>query len=321
MNQELIKKLSEITEAEKEVKEKGRWADKNQIIENVHLFADYKKMLNQGELIQLFPRLRFVPFIKHRRNYVQGVYMCEGETTYFIDERQVILKKGEILFFSPYAERKILAAKEEDLAVDFIILPEFFDSAFFVLGEEESLLRECLIRCLRSEMPPDNYLHFQVADVLPVQNLMENLIWIMFNHLPYKQEVIQSDMRVLFMLLTNCTRNLEVKGHSFDQSLRIDVLRYVDEYYQEGTLKELCEVLGYDVYWLSRMIKKITGKNYKELLQIKRLNRAAHRLLTTQASVAEISFEVGYDNTSYFHRIFREYYGVSPKEYRKENKK
>lgn len=321
MNQELIKQLSEITEVEKNMLEKGKWTDKEKILENTHLSVDYRRTLNEGKLIQLFPRLRFVPFSRHRRNYIQGVYMCEGQTTYFIDEKQITLKKGEILFLSPHAERKILAAKQDDLAVDFVILPEFFEFAFYVLGEEENLLRESLIRYLLSETPPDNYLYFQVADILPIQNLMENLVWVMLNPFLYKQAVIQSDMRLLFMFLTNYTKNLETKGYSFEQALNIEVLRYVDEYYQEGTLKELCEVLGFDVYWMSRMIKKLTGRNYKELLQIKRLNRAAYLLLHTQVPVAEISIEIGYDNTSYFHRIFREYFGVSPKEYRMENKK
>ena len=70
------------------------------------------------------------------------------------------------------------------------------------------------------------------------------------------------------------------------------------------------------MYWLSRMIKKITGRNYKDLLQIRRLNEAAGLLRRTRASVAEISAAVGYDNTSYFHRLFRSYFGLSPKEYR-----
>ncbi len=62
----------------------------------------------------------------------------------------------------------------------------------------------------------------------------------------------------------------------------------------------------------------MTGQNYKDLLQIKRLNQAAYLLSHTRAAVSEISVAVGYDNTSYFHRIFREYYKMSPKEYRRE---
>ena len=76
-------------------------------------------------------------------------------------------------------------------------------------------------------------------------------------------------------------------------------------------------MMNYDVYWLSREIRKRTGKTYKELLQAKRMNQAVYLLTSSRLSIADIIGSVGYDNTSYFYRKFRERYGVSPKEYRK----
>ncbi len=96
------------------------------------------------------------------------------------------------------------------------------------------------------------------------------------------------------------------------------VLRYIEEHYQEASLAELAAAMNYDLPWLSRRIKQVCGKNFKELLQNKRLNRAEFLLRTTRIPVAEISEKVGYDNTSYFYRIFRGRFGVSPREYRVE---
>ena len=116
------------------------------------------------------------------------------------------------------------------------------------------------------------------------------------------------------------TDKISQNEDSYEQELVLRVLRYIDENYRDGELTELAGILGYDIYWLSRAVKRLTGRTYKELLQIKRLNQAGFLLLNTKISVAEISVAVGYDNTSYFHRIFRERYGVSPKEYRENNK-
>ena len=79
-------------------------------------------------------------------------------------------------------------------------------------------------------------------------------------------------------------------------------------------------MMGYNVYWLSREIKKRTGKTYKELVQTKRMNQATYMLANSQVSIAEIIRMVGYDNTSYFHRKFKDRHGVSPKEYRQNCK-
>jgi AraC-like DNA-binding protein len=62
------------------------------------------------------------------------------------------------------------------------------------------------------------------------------------------------------------------------------------------------------------------GVTFKELVQRKRLQVAARLLEQTGLSVSDVIVAVGYDNTSYFYRIFRARYGVSPKEYRARSK-
>ena len=70
--------------------------------------------------------------------------------------------------------------------------------------------------------------------------------------------------------------------------------------------------------YLSAEVKRATGSTFKELLLHKRLDKAARLLRETRLTIQEVCAEVGYDNTSYFHRVFRRRYGKSPKEYRSE---
>ena len=96
----------------------------------------------------------------------------------------------------------------------------------------------------------------------------------------------------------------------------VKVLQYVEENYISGSLGCIAEQLHYDVAWLSREIKRRTGKTYTELLQERRLRQAAWLLEHTGQRVSDIALSVGYENVSYFHRIFRETYGMSPRNYR-----
>ena len=130
----------------------------------------------------------------------------------------------------------------------------------------------------------------------------------------------QITMGLLFLQLMHYTDKISHTSEGFDQRLIFQVLGYIDENYRDGELTELSSMLGYDIYWLSRMVKRLTGRTYKELLQIKRLNQAAFLLLNTRLAVADGALAVGYDNTSYFYRIFKERYQMSPKEYRKNNR-
>ena len=298
MNQELIQSLSVITEEEQKILAGSADIDRTLYMDREDMVIDSDKLLEAGQLITIRPHTRFVHFPEHTHNYVEVIYMCRGETTHVVDGRELKLKEGELLFLNQHAVQEIQPAGQDDIAVNFIILPEFFDTAFRMMGEEENLLRDFIVGCLCDDTRYGRYLHFQIADVLPVQNLVENLVWSLMHD-------------------TGRIRVNRDSEQSFEQQLTLQVLRYIDEHYREGSLTELAALMGYDVYWLSRAINRLLGRNYKELLQIKRLNQAAFLLHSTRMPVADVSFAVGYDNTSYFYRIFRTYYGMSPKEYRK----
>jgi YesN/AraC family two-component response regulator len=163
-------------------------------------------------------------------------------------------------------------------------------------------------------------MHFKVAEILPIQNLLENMIWTIVNKQPNKRSIYQITMGLLFLQLMNHMDRLETNAQNGQQKLIIDVLRYIEENYREGELSELAGLLHCDMYWLSKEIKKLTGSNYTDLVQQKRLNQAGYLLTHTTLSVMDIGLAVGYENMSYFHRIFQQHYGMTPKKYRISNK-
>ena len=123
-------------------------------------------------------------------------------------------------------------------------------------------------------------------------------------------------MALLFLQLMGHMETLLSEDQ--DDAAIFKVLRYVESNYITGSLSELAGQLHYDLSWLSREIKRKTGKTYTQIVQEKRLAQAAFLLKNTDRNVSDISVAVGYENVSYFHRIFAESYGKSPKHYRDE---
>ncbi|MGF7142606.1 AraC-like DNA-binding protein [Anaerotaenia torta] len=317
MDSSLLDQLREITAEEQDILDGRAQINKELYMERTSSVIDNRKLMESGKLIRVRTHTRFVHFPKHTHNFVEVIYMCEGETVHIINnEEEVRLKKGELLFLNQNATQEILPAGLDDIAVNFIILPEFFDKALLMIGEEENLIRDFIIGCLRSEEDKVSFLHFKVSDVLPIQNLVENLIWTIRNNQQNNRSINQVTMGLLFLQLMNHTDKVEVGKNRLDQEVMLIVLRYIEENYKDGQLAHLAKELHYNVYWLSRKIKKMTDKTYIELVQSRRLNQAAYLLTTTGMTVADIGMAVGYDNMSYFHRIFKEKYGLSPKEYR-----
>ena len=272
-----------------------------------------KKLLEQGKQITVRPHTRFVHFPEHTHDYVEIVYMCRGKTTHIVNDTRIVLSEGDLLLMGQNTRQEILPAGEGDIAVNFIVQPEFFGGTLDFLGSEETPLRDFIVRCLCGDNP-SGYLHFKVADVKPVQNLVENLLWTLISDTPNRRSINQLTMGLLFVQLLNHTDKLTVGNK--EQDTIVWVLRYIEEHFADGSLTEIADSLHYDVTWLCREIKRRTGKTYTQLLQEKRLSQAAWLLRNTNQKVADIGISVGYENLSYFHRIFAQHFGISPKAYR-----
>ncbi len=316
MTDELLVELKKITPEEESILAGRAEIEKDIYMSEGHDTVEAKRLLDDGKLIQVRTHTRFVHFPRHTHNYIEVIYMCSGSTHHVIDGKDVFLQEGEVLLLNQKAVQEIYRAGMDDVAVNFIVLPEFFDCGLKMMGEEKNFLRDFVIDCLKGENGAAGYIHFKVADILPIQNLLENLIWSIWHRQPNKRSINQITMGLLFLQLMNYTDRMETGFGNRQQGVMISVLGYVEEHYRDGELSKLARLLHYDLYWLSREIKKITGKNYTELVQEKRLNQAVYLLEHTTMSVMDIGMSVGYDNISYFHRIFQKRYGMTPRKYR-----
>ena len=312
IRKELLDRLS-IISPEEEALLSGQALNREIYMDAPSNVVDAGKLLQSGRLIAIRPHTRFAHFPEHSHNYVEVVYMCQGSTTHIANGVPVVLEQGELLFFGQGARQEILPAGRQDIAVNFIILPQFFDKVLEMLDTDRTALRTFLVESLGSGNT--GYLHFRVADVLPVQNLVENLIYtLLHGGGPNRRGICQTTMGLLFMELMNHTDRLTTKNIREDAV--VQVLRYIEENYREASLTQIAHELNYDLCWLSREVRRRTGSTFQELVQHKRLSQAVYYLRATTLRVDEIGRAVGYSNLSYFHRIFQEAYGVTPKKYR-----
>ncbi len=309
----IVDRLSVITDEERAILNGRKSIDRNIYMDGSRDVISGEKLLERGKLIAIRPHTRFIAFPEHTHDYVEMVYMCAGETRHTVNGNAITLRRGELLMLGRNAHQSIEAASEGDIAVNFIVRPAFFSGTLPFLGEEETPLRRFVVSCLTGENEAD-YLLFRVAELLPVQNLIENLLFTLLEDTPNKRGILQMTMGLLFAQLMNHTEALQFETQ--EQNAVISVLRYLEENYRGGSLTEIARALHYELPSLSRLIRQKTGKNYTALLQEKRLSQAAWLLRNTGKNVDEIANAVGYENLSYFHRIFAARYGLSPKKYR-----
>lgn len=114
------------------------------------------------------------------------------------------------------------------------------------------------------------------------------------------------------------TPNLESIDKDFMQQLLQCIGKGMHDF--DFSVEKLAGIMGMDRTQLYRKVKSLTGTTPIELLRVERLKKAAELLTRTDLNVSQIAYEVGFTTPNYLTRCFKEYFNMTPIEY-KERKK
>ena len=226
MNKELLDRLRSISQEEADILDGRTTIDRAIYMHGQGNTVNAGKLLASGKLITLRTHTRFIHFPEHKHDYVEVVYMCAGQTVHIINGKELVLKEGEILFLSQSCTHEVCCAQMQDVAVNFIVLPEFFSSVLTTIGEEQTPIRQFLVDCLSGQNQGPGYLHFRTSGIIPVANLAENLIFTLLTDVPNKRKSSQMTMALLFLLLTGYADTIQTDTQ--EQAAIFQVLQYIE---------------------------------------------------------------------------------------------
>ena len=108
----------------------------------------------------------------------------------------------------------------------------------------------------------------------------------------------------------------EIKSNNKNNSLYEQIEGYIEQNIKTANLAELSQILGYSTVYTGGIVKRLTGESFSKAVLLKRCKMAAHMLLSTNFSTHEIIHMVGYENESFFSKVFKKKYGETLSEYR-----
>lgn len=97
-----------------------------------------------------------------------------------------------------------------------------------------------------------------------------------------------------------------------------DVFAYIETHLKEAIqLNEAARAIGVSSTYLSTVFKKEIGNNFIEYVNIRKVEAAKEKLRQGQ-KVQEVSEELGFENSTYFSKVFKKYAGITPAYYRQD---
>ena len=90
------------------------------------------------------------------------------------------------------------------------------------------------------------------------------------------------------------------------------------DYQKDLSLKSVAEVLHINPVYLGQLFKKETERSFSQFLNQTRIKKGQYLLLNSNKPINEVGYDIGYNNPTYFFKMFRKLNGLTPKEFREK---
>ncbi len=246
----------------------------------------------------------------HWHSEIELLRVLGGEFEATLNNNSYTVKKGDILFMNSETVHKGIAHKCIYECIVFhadYLYVEAFDTHSFVksLVDGEYNICEYFPHGKSEVNAALNNIFEAVSDISEDRKL--RVIASFYN---FFATVFSSNM-----YKSNIGKNIE---ESDKKILKLkNILSYLRKNYSQPiSLTELSQTVGLSPQYLSSFFKSMTGKTPIEYLTEYRIEKAAHKLRSTDLSITDIAFSCGFSDLSYFIKVFKNTKGISPGKYR-----
>lgn len=136
---------------------------------------------------------------------------------------------------------------------------------------------------------------------------------------PAYEMVVKGQLYLVFQILFAycCEKQSSRRNQKSLEKMKF-IVKYIENNYMNRiSIEEVSQVMGLSQSHFMKFFKNTMGTTFTDYLNDYRLTMASRLLISSEASILAIATEVGFDNLSYFNRLFKKRFYITPREYRK----
>ncbi len=276
----------------------------------------------RGDDISVRKHVRFSPVFRHRHGFIEAIYILHGscrQNIYFPDGAtdDVLFQEGDFCILPPNIDHDIRIF-DDTVAVNILIRTSVMKNKLNALVNQNHALFSFFLYTLYENRTP-NYLLFHTGRDERIRRLILDMIGEEIRLAPYSQKVLTLMLGLFFTYLQrDYSQDIAFSPTVAGSISSIpQILRYMNDHFADATVSSVARAFSFSPSYLSRIMQQHMHISPNKMIQTIRLDHAAEYLVSTSASVQEICALVGYEDVTHFIRIFREYTGSTPLQYRK----
>lgn len=256
----------------------------------------------------------------HRHDYFEMMYVYRGNCINMLPNETLYLKQGDLFLLNPNVLHCPHVESENDILLNFWISNDLIQKDIIPMMRESSLFMSFFVDFLFREPESRRSLYFSNNSERIIQHCDE-MCQESFAQEAYYSSVLNSSLVTLFALLARQYQGLHpLQEPSLKDAHIYEILIYIAQNLATVTLESLAQKFQYTPAYISRLIKKHTGKSFSKTVQTQRIARAAQYLKATELPVIEIASLSGFSDLAYFNKAFKATFGLTPTEYRRQQR-
>ena len=252
----------------------------------------------------------------HWHAELEIVVIKKGTGLISVDFDKRTVTSGDIVFIRPGQLHSIEQYSTRVMEYENIILkPELLIS-----GETDLCARQFITPLMKGELRCAAFLTPAVPGYPEISDCISHIDYLCERQPNGYQLAVKGFLfQLLFLLISHQQKKSAIPALQTKSLEKIKtILKYVEEHYDEHiTIDDMAALTFYSKSHFMKFFKAHMGTGFIEYLNDYRLTIAERLLRTSDASVLEIAEKSGFDNLSYFNRIFKRKYGQSPRKQRR----
>jgi AraC family transcriptional regulator, melibiose operon regulatory protein len=259
----------------------------------------------------------YVPL--HIHQYIEVIYVYQGKCTVVLQDGEINLSEGGMIMIDKHTPHTVKGILSSDIIIDMKLKHDYLSAGFLSRFTNKSIISQFLIDSVIDNRRANNYLYFPAEGRSKVVGIMEQIMCEYFERDFFSADIINGYLFILFTELirrNNSSTSTEKENLNHKDAIILDFLKFIEDHYKECSLTQMADHYKYHPNYISAVLKKATGKSFKDLHQSQRLNKAALYLTNSNLPIPDIAEEVGYSSVSFFYKKFNDVFCQTPKEYR-----
>lgn len=251
----------------------------------------------------------------HWHEEFELIVIKKGRGLVSVDLNRQPVSAGDLVFIRPGQLHSIEQDGSHSMEYENII----FKKELLTSGDDDLCARQFFDPLMAGKIPSVSFFTPAAVCYEEVSDCFRQIDLLCATKPEGYQLAVKSFLFRFFFLLVSHQRQNEEETTSPSKTLEKlkTILKYVEEHYPEPvTIEDMASLTYYSKSHFMKFFKMHMGRSFIEYLNDYRLTMAERMLRSSDDSVLEIAGKSGFDNLSYFNRMFKRKYGCSPGKWR-----